>query len=83
MDSASTKMYTIKTKFQPSLGRNMQVEYKDKSDKKRHKFTEKERGYAALATNCDTLEDLDAKVCYILGLYFLLLIFFFDSSPSN
>jgi hypothetical protein len=75
-DSSSAEMYTIRTKFDPSLERNTKVEYKTKEDKKLYNFTEKERGFAALATNCETLEDLDTKVVYIFGLYFLLLILF-------
>ena len=74
--SSSAQMYTIRTKFEPSLERNTKVEYKTKEDKKLYNFTEKERGFAALATNCETLEDLDAKVVYIFDLYFLLLILF-------
>jgi hypothetical protein len=65
-DSSSAEMYTIRTKFNPSLERNTKVEYKTKDDKKLYNFTEKERGFAALATNCETLEDLDTKVVYIL-----------------
>ena len=61
-DSSSAVMYTIWTKFDPSLDRNTKVEYKTKDDKKLHVFSEKERGFAALATNCETLEDLDTKV---------------------
>lgn len=69
-NSTGTEMYTIKTKFRPSLDRNTQVEYNEKSDKKRHKFTEKERGYAALATNCESLEDLDSKVGFFCACIF-------------
>jgi len=63
--SSGVEMYTIRTKFNPSLERNTKVEYKTTEDKKLYLFTEKERDFAALATNCETLEDLDAKVVFI------------------
>jgi hypothetical protein len=68
-DSSSAEVYTIRTKFDPSLERNTKVEYKTKEEKKLHIFSEKERGFATLATNCETLEDLDRKVVYIFGFY--------------
>jgi len=68
-DSSSAEVYTIRTKFDPSLERNTKVEYKTKEDKKLHIFSEKERGFAALATKCETLEDLDRKVVYIFRFY--------------
>ncbi|KAF8956392.1 hypothetical protein BDZ97DRAFT_1925585 [Flammula alnicola] len=62
-DASNTNLYTIKTNYNPSLDRNMKTEYKDKTDKTAsYTFTQKERKFASLADNCDSLLDITTKL---------------------
>jgi len=76
-DSSSAELYIIQTEFDPSLERNTKMEYKQKDDKRLHLFSERERGYAALATSCETLEDLDSMVVYFFLFIISITYFFF------
>lgn len=71
--TAVQQIFTIDTKYNPSLERNTKVEYEVQN---RLKFTEKERGYATKAKTCTTLVQLTTQVSH-LSLYITYFIFYF------
>lgn len=72
--NTSTPIFTIDTNYDPSLPRNIKVEYKVEN---RVRFTDKERGFAMQAKTCESLADLTTKVSHCsLYLSFKTLIFF-------
>lgn len=74
--NASPEMFTIDTKFNPSLPRNIKVEYNVDN---RLKFTDKERGFAMKAKTCTTLTELTKEVSYLSLGFFSISNIFFDS----
>jgi len=70
VDDTSPQIFTINTKYNPSLERNIKVEYKVQNHLK---FTNKERSFAMKAKTCETLEELTIQVS-LLSLHLTLFI---------